>query len=182
YMAYHSRILEREMGVLKGYRSTNIDRVTISEDGTITPIQGTEKGVAQVGTLNPYERQMASTMAVMAGIRTAPYGENSVRYGSGDMIVTGISTGSWIGIYGASFGSEGAQEIQFEIRGKQQGKILVYMDIPEGKAVAEIEAAADSEEEFGTVAARLAATVTGTHDIFFVFEGEGYELKSWKFC
>lgn len=56
------------------------------------------------------------------------------------------------------------------------------MDIPEGKAVAEIEAAADSEEEFGTVAARLAATVTGTHDIFFVFEGEGYELKSWKFC
>ena len=103
-------------------------------------------------------------------------------YGSGDMIVTGISTGSWIGIYGASFGSEGAQEIQFEIRGKQQGKILVYMDIPEGKAVAEIEAAADSEEEFGTVAARLAATVTGTHDIFFVFEGEGYELKSWKFC
>ena len=79
-------------------------------------------------------------MAVMAGIRTAPYGENSVRYGSGDMIVTGISTGSWIGIYGASFGSEGAQEIQFEIRGKQQGKILVYMDIPEGKAVAEIEA------------------------------------------
>ena len=182
YMAYHSRILEREMGVLKGYRSTNIDRVTISEDGTITPIQGTEKGVAQVGTLNPYERQMASTMAVMAGIRTAPYGENSVRYGSGDMIVTGISTGSWIGIYGASFGSEGAQEIQFEIRGKQQGKILVYMDIPEGKAVAEIEAAADSEEEFGTVAARLAATVTATHDIFFVFEGEGYELKSWKFC
>ena len=121
---------------------------------------------------------MASTMAVMAGIRTAPYGENSVRYGSGDMIVTGISTGSWIGIYGASFGSEGAQEIQFEIRGKQQGKILVYMDIPEGKAVAEIEAATDSEEEFGTVAARLAATVTGTHDIFFVLKGKDMNLKA----
>lgn len=35
YMAYHSRILEREMGVLKGYRSTNIDRVTISRTGRL---------------------------------------------------------------------------------------------------------------------------------------------------
>lgn len=181
YMAYHARILEREMGVLKGYRSTNIDRVTISEDGTIAPIQGTEKGVAQVGTLNPYERQMASTMAVMAGICTAPYGEDSVRYGSGDMIVTGISTGSFMGVYGALFDTKEAQEIEFEVRGTKQGKIYVCLDAPTGEVIAEAALMPDSAEEFQTVTAELAAPITGIHDIFFVFEGEGYELRSWKF-
>lgn len=41
----------------------------------------------------------------MGGTETTQYGEKSIECGSGDMIVTGIHTGSWIGVYGVDFGT-----------------------------------------------------------------------------
>ena len=44
------------MGINKGYRSTNIDKVTFDEEGNIEMIQGTLTGVEQFGALNPYQK------------------------------------------------------------------------------------------------------------------------------
>ncbi|MDO5154613.1 MAG: glycoside hydrolase family 43 protein [Eubacteriales bacterium] len=181
YMAYHSRISEEAMGVLKGYRCTGIDAVNLDANGDIETITMTRKGVAQVGSLNPYEKTDATTMAIMAGISTTQYGEQSIQYGSGDMIVTDITTGSWIGVYGANFADKGANAIEVEVRGTGSGKIYVCIDSLEGDVVAEVEVKPESANTLSVAKAQLSAAVNGKHDVYFVFEGSDFEVKSWKF-
>lgn len=181
YMSYHARLLEEAMGINKGYRSTNIDKVTFDEEGRIEMIQGTEAGVEQVKAFHPYERVNAATMGAMAGIETTQYGEESVACGSGEMIVTGIHDGSWIGIYGADFGTEGAKAFTVSARGNGTGCIKICVDSPDGEAVGYVELNLDNSPEFTDTTVQLAQKVTGKHDIYFVFCGENFELESWYF-
>lgn len=181
YMSYHARILEEAMGVDKGYRSTNIDKVTFDDAGNIEMIQGTLTGVDQVGALNPYEKVEAVTMGSMGGVETTQYGEESEACGSGDMIVTGIHTGSWIGVYGADFGAKGAKEFHVSARGNGTGYIKICMDSPEGEALGYVEVDVNNPVDFTEITAQLEKTVTGKHDIYFLFSGEDFELESWYF-
>lgn len=89
YMAYHTRILEERMGILQNYRSTSIDSVQIDGNGRISSIQATREGVAQTQPFYPYCKHKAVTMAAMGGITTTQYGEDAVKYGSGEMLLTG---------------------------------------------------------------------------------------------
>ena len=36
-------------------------------------------------------------------------------------------------------------------------------------------------EEFSTITVPVDITVTGVHDIYMIFAGSGYEIKSWSF-
>lgn len=181
YMSYHSRILEKEMGILKGYRCTGIDAVNVLPDGKLEVIKMTTKGVAQVGCLDPFACNDATTMAVMAGVDTVQYGEVSEKYGSGDMIVTGISSGSWIGVYGADFKAQGAQKLEMEIRGTKAGAVRICLDAPDGEIVGEMELAPTDATKLNMVSASLDKKIVGKHDLYFVFAGTDYEVKSWKF-
>ena len=111
-----------------------------------------------------------------------------------DMIVTGITTGSWIGVSGVDFGSEEARVVELKVqrmagleRDKIRGKAYVCIDSPEAKALEEVEISMGErkgvieDEGFVTFSSRLDTKVSGVHDVYFVFEGEGYELYSWKF-
>lgn len=181
YMSYHSRISEEAMGILKGYRCTGIDAVNLDANGDIETIKMTRKGVAQVGSLNPYETVNAATMAIMAGINTTQFDEVSKQFGSGDMIVTDIETGSWIGVYGADFGAQGAKAIEVAVRGTGKGNIYVCIDSLDGEVVATVEVAPTDADKLSISKAELTAAVTGKHDVYFVFEGTDFEVKNWKF-
>lgn len=181
YMAYHARLLEEAMGIDKGYRSTNIDKVTFDETGGIEMIRGTLAGAEQVGALDPYQKTSAVTIGVMGGIETAQYGEESISCGSGDMIVTGIHTGSWLGVYGADFGAEGASQFHLFARGNGTGYIKICLDSPEGEALGYVRLDLNDPTDFTEITAQLEKRVTGKHDIYFIFSGEGFELESWYF-
>lgn len=181
YMSYHSRILEESMGILKSYRCTGVDAVSLDANGDIETIKMTRKGVSQVGSFNPYAKTDATTMAIMAGVNTTQFDEVSKKYGSGEMIVTDITTGSWIGIYGAEFGEHGADSIDVEVRGDGNGTMYVCLDAPDGEVVAEVKLNPQSKEALSSDHASVMSTITGKHDVYFVFEGSDFEVKSWKF-
>lgn len=183
YMAYHSQMLEKKMNVTGGYRSTNIDYVTVEADGSINNIMASEFGVKQLKGLNPFERVEAETMGTMAGISTTLIEETGKNSGTGNMAVTDINTGDWIALYGVDFGDKGANTFTVNAKAPTDnfGIIEIRLDKPNGEAVGHLKIDADNSGEFKDITANLYSTITGEHDLIFVFYGENYELDYWYF-
>ena len=97
-------------------------------------------------------------------------------------------------ISGVDFGTEPARLVEVKVKradgrksDKIRGKILVCLDAPESKPIEEIEVSmepvkgVDAGEELIKISNRLDTGAAGIHDLYFVFEGEGFEFYSWKF-
>ncbi len=194
YITYHTRILEENMGFLKGYRSTSIDRLEINKDKEPSKSTATREGVKQLKLFCPYNETSAVTMSNAAGITTTQFGEEAKKYGSGDMIVTDIKEGGFIQVAGVDFGTDPAKVVEVCVkraagleRDKVKGKIHVCIDSPDSEALEEVVITMEprkgsvGEEGLLKISSRLDTTVSGVHDLYFVFEGEGYEFYSWKF-
>ena len=205
YIAYHSRILEESMGYLKGYRCTGIDKLKINDCNEPAKSIMTRRGVEQVKAFDPYKMNKAVTMSNAAGIATRQFGEIAKKCGSGDMIVTGIKDGSWVCVSGGDFGTEGAKSIAVSVcgSGKRDGKIRICLDSPETEPVGMVElkdgevicgaytGAVEGSDLNGdvdavdshliSISADMGIPITGRHDVYFVFEGEGFEFYSWEF-
>ncbi len=185
YITYHSRILEEGLGMDGGYRSTNVDKLMLNENNEPSKSVGTKAGVAQLKPLDPYTEVKAVTLSNAAGINTKQYGDVAKECGSGDMILTGISSGAWTSVSGADFGTEGAHEIAFTVNVKEtdpdseyRGAIKVCLDSPSSEAVgyAIIE---NEKKDNMEVVASFEEPVTGQHSVYFVYAGEGYDVYSW---
>lgn len=177
YMSYHARLAEEKMGVDAGYRSTNIDEINFDENGDILPIKGTREGVKQLKNVDPKREIAAVTMANQAGIDVAPYGKESEEAGYGNMILTGMTTGSWTMVSGVDFGSAAPKNIEGYFRGVNDGTVHVRIDAIDGDDVAVINV--NAAENFIAAHADFNKSITGVHDVFFVFEGEGYQFEKW---
>ncbi len=180
YIAYHARILERAMDSLHGYRSTNIDKLCLDESGAPAKSVGTTEGVAQVKYLDPFAKTPAVTIGNCAGLTTRQFGETAEKYGSGEMILTEIKDGSWVQVFGADFGDEGASGFTAGVRGEGSGHILVKADDADGEVLADIEVKSPGYT-VTDISAALTKTIKGVHDIYLVFSGSGYELYNWSF-
>ena len=94
YLAYHNRPVEQAMGITGNYRSPQLDRLTLNADGTIVPVTGTMKGVAQLEPLNPYQPVPATTMARQAGLEVTGYA---------DTALLSATTGDWLTVQDVDF-------------------------------------------------------------------------------
>lgn len=180
YITYHSRILEEKMGVLGGYRSTSIDKLILNDENEPTTSKGTRTGVKQLETVDPYKDVKAVTISNAAGIDTKQFGEEAKKYGSGDMILSEISDGSWTCVSGVDFGKDGAKEVSVNACGTGSGSISIRLDTPSGKEVGTVEIDKPGKE-LKKIKAVLDEKITGKHNLYFVFSGEDYEVYSWKF-
>ena len=176
YIAYHARILEDAMDVHGGYRSTNIDKVTFDENGNIIPIEGTRKGVRAVKHVNPYGAVWGATMSNQNGTNTRPYGEVSEAAGYGNMILSDIKDGAWICVSEVDFGTISPENIFANMRG-ESGSVHVRIDGLMGKEVASI--SFEGSEEFIDCDATMQDSIMGVHDVYFVYENGGFEIKKW---
>ncbi|MDR2951870.1 MAG: family 43 glycosylhydrolase [Treponema sp.] len=182
YIVYHSRLLEMAMGVpgtipREGYRSAHIDEVTIQPNGTINEIAGSRKGAAQSGTFDPFVLTSAATIGNQAGISTV-LGNAA----AGRMKVTDINSGDWIALYGVNFGSAGASKLSCRVTPPESGEgvIQIKLDGLDGKAVGYVNVIPGQS----VITADLLRTVTGVHDLVFVFYSEddqGFEFEQWQF-
>ena len=181
YITYHSRMLEKEQGILHGYRSTSIDEFTMGEDGTIGDIKMTKDARKQVGYLNPYEKINGATFAVMGGVDTAPADEVSKQYGCGNLLLTAINDGDFVKLQGVDFGDKGAKSVSATIRTNgKDGAIRVTTKYANGTVIGYIPVKSDGADT--TVCkADFADPVTGVQDVYFTFSGEGYEVVDWIF-
>ena len=174
YIAYHSQVLEREMDIFGGYRSTHIDKIEV-KDQEIKQTQGTMEGVNQILSLNPYEQQRAVTFARMAGVDTTAVS-------SGAMVVSQASAGDFISCYGVDFGKEGTDSISVVVPKENVGEgiIKICIDSPNQPAIGYIEVPGNKNTEI-KVKSKLLKDNYGKHDVYFVFSGKNMMVDSWVF-
>lgn len=184
FITYHAQSIEERLGLeVKGYRSTHIDKLVIKEDGTLGKTRGTREGVAQSGSFDPYAVVEAETMWNSAGIGTRQYGKTSETCGSGNMVVCDMETGSWIGLKGVDFGDEGATEFVASVCGSKEaeGVIQIRIDRLMGDVVGYLTIPAGDGATYEQQVCGLLKKITGVHDLYFTFYGNGYTWDTWQF-
>ncbi len=98
------------------------------------------------------------------------------------MVIDSIDTGDWTCIKGVNFGTEGLKNFGVEYNSElDAGRIELFIDSPtklENKVgYIDIMEPTDGKYVFKNV--NTTKTVTGKHDIYFVFRGSGYKVASW---
>ena len=197
YITYHASTITRAMGLgTIRYRSPHIDEVaalaSIPSDGILPQVAMTRIGVDQVGRFNPYVLNEAESIGNQGGIYT-----RAVEDAGNGMVVTAIDSGDWVGVYGVDFGSAGAAKFTARVRTPETpenyvGAIEIRLDparqgitsdtanldgsssrawISGGEVIGRIRIKAKEGEagNFSIVSINLDKTVTGVHDLVFVF-------------
>ena len=171
YMFYHNGALPNGGGF---HRATCIEEFSYGADGSIPFIPFTTEGVDPVGTLDPYTRVEAETMAGSYGLKTD-------RLDGTRHWVTSVHNGDWIKVRSVDFGDVPPVLATIgTLNFKNAGAVEFYCDELGGKPMAHIETEGEGEVKYAPVTTE----VTGVHDIYILFrggDGELFDLDWWKF-
>ena len=163
YFFYHTGWLPKGGGFA---RSVSVEEFEWQKDGSLPNIKPTKEGVKPIGTLNPYQKTEAETMAFSQGIHTDWNTKQGVIY------VSDIHNGDWQKIREVDFG-EGATAITVNAASPLQGgRIEVRLDSLKGTLLATVEITPTGGwEEWETFSSLITKEVRGVHDMYFVFKG-----------
>jgi arabinoxylan arabinofuranohydrolase len=180
YLFYHTGLLP---GGGSYGRSTAIEEFKYNADGTIPTIAMTKTGVTPAGTLNPYTRVEAETIAWSEKCGIEEHGKDGV-------YVNKIRTGGYIKVRSVNFGDGGPKSFMASIAAGLDGGILeVHVDSVAGPKLASLNIPRTGGwETWKQLTAAIETPVKGTRDLYFVFKGQnitaGRELFNfdyWKF-
>lgn len=175
YFFYHNGALPGGSGYT---RSVAVEKFTYNADGSIPTITMTTTGAPQVGTLNPYTRQEAETIAWESGVETEPSSE-------GGMNVGYLENGDWIKVKGAAFGS-GARSFTARVASAAAGgRIELRLDSTGGPLVGTCTVGGTGGWQTWTTVSCPVSGATGTHDLYLRFTGgSGYlfNVNWWQFA
>ncbi|WP_182904220.1 carbohydrate-binding protein, partial [Microbispora sp. H10830] len=174
YFFYHNGALPGGGGYT---RSVAVEKFTYNADGTIPTINMTTTGAPQIGTLNPYTRQEAETIAWESGVETEASNE-------GGMNVGFIDNGDYIKVKGVGFGT-GATSFSARVAsGAGGGKIELRRDSATGTLMGTCDVPGTGGWQTWTTVSCPVTGATGTHDLYLKFTGgSGYlfNLNWWQF-
>ncbi|KAK6834033.1 hypothetical protein PG987_008727 [Apiospora arundinis] len=175
YFFYHNGALPGGSGY---QRSVAVEEFTYNSDGSIPTIRMSTGGPAQVGTLDPYVRVPASTMAWSQGVKTEVASE-------GGIAVSFINNGDYIKVRGVNFGSAGAKSFSARVSSATSGgKIEVRLGSATGTLAGTCTVAGTgSWTTWATVTCSVSGA-TGTKDLFLRFTGGNDNLFNfawWQF-
>lgn len=162
YLVYHNRAVEQSLGLTGNYRSPQMDVLPVNADGSLGPVTGTMKGVAQLEAFNPYERVSARTMYRQAGLETLGYADEALLH---------AATGDWLQVKGVDF-SSGAKAFTLCAASETGGAVRVKAG---DMVLCEFTVQGDMAEY--TVDC---ANVTGTTDLTILFAGD-VTADWWQF-
>lgn len=178
YITYHSRILEKNIGVEHGYRITNVDEISIAADGKIGVIAQTSAGTKRIKNVNPFVNNSAVNMSQMSGCKLIPADEVTEKCGSGNMLLAEFEDGGFFEVMGVDFADKKASEVVIVAKNEADSaaEVIVCADDTE-LAKANISKSTD----FITVCAS-SKEITGVHNLFIsVNNGQKLTLKEWSF-
>ena len=161
-------------------RSVAVEQFRYNDDGTFPIINATAEGVAPVGTLDPYRRVEAETMAFSSGVKSEPNARTGV-------YVSDTHDGDWIKVREVDFGTEGPDELRVAAASALRGgRIEVHADSADGPLIATVEIPSTGGWEcWKTFKAAVETDVTGVHDLYFLFRGRKgcklFNLDWWRF-
>ena len=172
YMFYHNGNLPGGGGF---HRSACVEEFMPNEDGTIPFIPFTSGGVAQLQTVNPYERQEAETINQCSGVTCE--GNYNQCY------VTNISKDDYIKVRGVDFGEIGTQTLSIRVRAEQRCALYLRTGSKTGKIKGKVNVQ-PTDGEWQDFECNLSSPITDVCDIFFTFSGNKTSLMdfdSWQF-
>ena len=172
YMFYHNGKLPDGGGYK---RATCVEEFTRNDDGTLPFINFTTQGVAQLQSVNPYERQEAETINQCKGVKCE--GDYNGCY------VTNIHTGDYIKVRGVDFGDDGACRFTARVRAEKSAQLMVRIDSKSGTLMGSLPVT-ETDGEWQEFSCDLKSPITGVHDLFFTFKANDasqLDLDSWLF-
>jgi beta-xylosidase len=174
YFFYHNGALPGGGGY---QRSVCVEKFTYGNNGSIPVLNMSKNGAPQIGTLDPYVRQEAETIAWESGVQTEPCSE-------GGMNVASINNGDYIKVKGVGFGT-GAKSFSARVASATSGgKIDLRLGSATGTLVGTCNVAGTGGWQKWASVNCTVTGATGTQDLFFRFTGGGGELfrfNWWQF-
>lgn len=171
-------------------RAVCLESITYNADGTIQKLPfWSTTGVKQLGTVNPYIRTEAETMAYSEGLKTefATEWERNISWNKGKKVadrifVTSIHNGDYIKVQGVDF-SKGATTVDMSVASLYGGKVEIHTDKIDGPIVGTIHINTSGEGDMWKTVTAPVSNIKGVHDLFFVFGGEKdlFNFDWWKF-
>ena len=161
-------------------RSVAVEEFAFNPDGTFPTILPTDQGVKPIGTLNPYQRVEAETMAFSKGIKSEWNDETGV-------YISDTHEGDYIKLQAVNFGKKVPRTFTARVASALRGgAIEVRIDSLGGKTIARLEVGhTGGWENWKEEVADLQVPVEGIHDLYFVFRGrKGVKIMNfdwWKF-
>ncbi|WP_243348389.1 glycoside hydrolase family 43 protein [Parabacteroides sp. FAFU027] len=180
YLFYHSGLLPN--GGSYG-RAACVEQFTYNPDGTIPAVTATKEGPKPVGFIDPYKRQEAETMAWSDKCAITQSPKNG-------MYVSSTRLKGYIKVREVNFGSQSPKSFMASLAAGVDGGILeARLDSVGGPIIASVNLPRTGGwDKFVTFTSNLSKEVTGTHDVYFYFNGQnitaGRELFNfdwWKF-
>ncbi|MBG6065859.1 hypothetical protein IW248_002146 [Micromonospora ureilytica] len=174
YFFYHNGALPGGSGYT---RSVAVEKFNYTSSGMFPTITMTGTGAPQVGTLNPYARQEAETIAWGSGIETEVSTE-------GGMNVGWIENGDNIKVKGVAFGA-GATSFSARVASATSGgRIEVRLDSASGPTVGTCTVGGTGGWQTWTTTTCAVSGATGTHDLYLRFAGGSgnlFNINWWQF-
>jgi arabinoxylan arabinofuranohydrolase len=176
---FNNSLLKRTMSKHNERRSVNVERITYNADGTIQKLPfWSVAGVKQVGKLNPYNRVEAETIAYSEGLKTEMVDEwerhnpwNKGKKVLERRFVSSINNGDYMKVQGVDF-SSGVSSVDVHVAALYGGKIEIHTDKIDGPLLALINVNRSAEGDVFRTITTPVKSITGTHDVYFVFKGE----------
>lgn len=177
YITYHASLIEESLDLGTGYRSVNIDKITIGDDGNFKPTRMSKEGVEQLGDFVPEGKVPFVTMSNQAGTEKVAADDTTKKYGSGCFNLKVVETGSWIQLSKVDFGT-GKDTFKITLKGAVKGSISIRTKFLNSDEIARL--VFDGGNDFAEYEVKLPEPVSGVNDLYFVFEGADYELACWE--
>ncbi len=177
YFFYHTGRLPGGGGFA---RSICVEPFEYNTDGTFPLITPTDKGPDAVGSLNPYRRVEAETMAWSSGVKSEPNADTGV-------YVSDIHDGDYIKVANVTLKSGDRQRFGASVASALRGgHIEVRLDSIGGPVVAEMDVPGTGGwEKWQYLEVPATIEEAGQHDIYFIFKGRKgpklFNFDYWNF-
>ena len=159
-------------------RSVCVAEMKFNPDGTIQELPWWEEGtpIDPVGTLDPYKRTEAETIAWSEGLKT----KSSASVG---VYVTSVHVNDYIRVREVDF-KKGAKIFEVSAASVSGGKIEIRLGNIDGQLLGVCNINSTGGAEIWQTFTTQVKKVKGVHDLYFVFKGgkgELFNLDYWKF-
>jgi hypothetical protein len=174
YFFYHNAALP---GGGNFTRSVAVEKFNYNADGTIPTINMTTDGPPQTGSLDPYVRQEAETMAWSSGIETEPSSE-------GGMNLSWIENGDYVKVKGVAFGTGASSFTTRVASATSGGRVEARLDSATGPIVATCTVSGTGGWQTWSTVSCPVTGATGTHDLYLRFAGGNgflFNMNWWQF-
>ena len=150
-------------------RSVSAAEMHYNPDGTIQKVPYWQDAVLdQIEPFNPFRKVEAETMSWGYGLKTQKDGRV--------LVVTDIDAGEYLKVSGVDF-KKGAKTLQMNVNSLKNATVEIRLDSEEGPLVGTMNIKPTDGYKNASCSLKGAS---GVHDLYFIFQGDGFTWDWWQ--